>query len=425
MIHTLQEGKSRARAKFTFFLRRRRLHLPRPDADVLIVSPGSIIAPLQNGGVGQGWTVETMDGATESLYAALVAAAPASPITHTLLWRDVLRGLDLGQPVYWLCRRDGRLRAALPAFVRRSPSGAVLNSLPLVQSVGGVITAPDATADERAAAVGELLGAMLAWSAANDVRVACVVGGPYRALADLPAFPRLPDFQLVRSTNALDLTRPFTPRPSITWTIAKADRQHPTHHVAQTPAQARAVHDLYAASMQRLGVAPQPWELFDLLPRVRAGEAGRGPLLPRVRAGEAGRGRPLTSDPPSPHARFVWAEVAGEMVSSLILLVHNEVLEYHSVGNSEAGRRLQTNTWLCARELEWARAQGIRWWHWGVSPSPAVHDFKKRWGGQDLPFPVWGWLTGPVDHWRALTPRELAASFPSYFVLPYDQLRAP
>jgi hypothetical protein len=379
------------------------------------VSPGSIIAPLLNGGVEEGWSVETMDRAGEPAYAALVAGAPASPITHSLLWRDVLGGLGLGEPIYWLARRQGQVRAALPAFVRRSPGGAVLNSLPLVQSVGGVITAAGAGAEERAGAVGALLAAMLEWSAARDVRVACVVGGPYRGEADVPAFPRRPDFRMLRSTNALDLTRPLEPRASITWTVRKAEGFSPVHRVARTAAEARAVYDLHAASMSRLGLRPQPWELFSA-------------LLPG-QAGEDRSGRPSQEDPPPAsapaQARFVWAEVAGEMVSALILLVHGEVVEYHSVGNSDAGRRLQTNTWLCHRELEWARAQGLRWWHWGVSPSPAVHDFKKRWGGQDLPFPIWGWYTGDVAAWRALTAPELAATFPSYFVLPYDQLRAP
>jgi Acetyltransferase (GNAT) domain len=370
-----------------------RLNLRHPDADVLIVSPGSIIAPLQNGGVAEGWSVETMDGTTEPAYAALVAAAPASPITHTLLWRDLLAGLGLGEPIYWLARRNGQVRAALPAFVRRASGGAVLNSLPLVQSVGGVITPGDAGPPERAGAVQALLAAMLGWSAAQDVRVACVVGGPYRGEADAPAFPLPPDFRLVRSTNVLDLGRPLQPRASITWTVRKAEGFSPVHHLARTPAEARAVYDLHAASMQRLGVSPQPWAFFERLV--------------------------------GPGARFVWAEVGGEMVSALILLVHGEVIEYHSVGNSETGRRLQTNTWLCHRELEWARAQGLRWWHWGVSPSPAVHDFKKRWGGQDRPYPVWGWCTGDVAAWRSLTPPQLAAIFPSYFVLPYDQLRAP
>jgi len=356
------------------------------------VSRRSIISPLQNGGIAGDWSVVTMSGATEAAYAALVAGAPASPITHSLLWRDLLVGLGLGQPVYWLALRDGQVRAALPAFVQGSPQGAVLNSLPLVQSIGGVITAGDAAPDERAHAVRLLTGTMLAEAPARDVRVACLVGGPYRGEGDVASFARPPDFQLIRSTNVLDLSRPLEPRPSITWTVRKAERLAPTHHLARTPAEARAVHDLYAASMQRIGVTPQPWALFERL---------------------------------LPSARFVGAHVAGELVSALILLVHGEVVEYHSVGNSEAGRRLQTNTWLCHRELEWARAAGLRWWHWGVSPSPAVHDFKKRWGGADLPYPVWGWQLGPVDHWRALTPPALAATFPGYFVLPYDQLRAP
>jgi hypothetical protein len=351
-----------------------------------------MIQPLLNEGVAGAWSVVGMDGATEPAYAALVGAAPASPITHSLAWRDLLVGLGMGQPRYWLALRDGQVRGALPAFVQRSPAGAVLNSLPLVQSIGGVITPRDADPAERAHVVGLLTGAMLAEAQAQDVRVACLAGGPYRGQDDAAAFARPPDFQMIRSTNVLDLAQPLEPRPSITWTIRKADRLGPTHHLARTAAEARAVYDLYAASMRRLEVTPQPWELYERL---------------------------------LPHARFVSAQVKGEMVSALILLVHGEVVEYHSVGNSETGRRLQTNTWLCHRELEWARAQGLRWWHWGVSPSPAVHDFKKRWGGRDLPYPIWGWRLGPVDHWRALTPRELAATFPGYFVLPYDQLRAP
>jgi hypothetical protein len=174
--------------------------------------------------------------------------------------------------------------------------------------------------------------------------------------------------------------------------VRKADRLQPQHRVAATAAEARAAYDVYAANMARLGVAPHPWALFEAL---------------------------------LAQGRFVWAEVAGEVVSVLLLLVHGQVLEYHSVGNTEVGRRLQTNTWLCWREIEWARAQGLRWWNWGASPTAAVHDFKKRWGGRDLSFPIWGFVLGDTAPWRRLTPRELAAAFPSYFVLPYDQLRSP
>jgi hypothetical protein len=357
---------------------------PGPDAPRAC----GIIGGLPNSA--EGWSIVPLDASREPAYADLVARAPASPITHTLAWRDLLVSLGLGRPRYLLALRDGQLRAALPAFVQGSAAGAVLNSLPLVQSTGGVITPADCGPDERAQVVRLLVGAMLQQAAAEDVRVACLIGSPHRSLEDAAALPRPPDYTMVRTTNVLDLRAPLALRPSIVGSIRKAERAAPVHRVATTPTEARAVHDLYAASMQRLGASPHPWRLFE-------------PLLP--------------------HARFVWAEVDGAMVSGLILLVHREVLEYHSVGNSEAGRQLQTNSWLCLRELEWAARQpGLRWWNWGASPNAAVHDFKRRWGGADRPYSIWGFVLGDVAPWRRLNPQQLAAEFPSYFVLPYDQL---
>jgi hypothetical protein len=83
---------------------------------------------------------------------------------------------------------------------------------------------------------------------------------------------------------------------------------------------------------------------------------------------------------------------------------------------------LQTASWLCQREIEAARARGQRWWNWGVSPSPAVHDFKKRWGGEDRPYAISVFCPGDVSAWQRATPAALAAEFPAYFVLPYDRL---
>jgi hypothetical protein len=345
------------------------------------------------------WQVVPLDAAREPEYEALVSAAPASPLTHTLLWRDALLALGLGQPLYFLALRDGRLRAALPAFVHRSGMGAVLNSLPFVQSTGGVITAAEASPSERTECMVLLLEAMRGHCRSAGIDVACVVGSPYRGPGDSADadLARPPDFQMVRKTRVLDLQAPFQPRPSIVWTVRKADRLGPRHRVAETAAEARAVYDLYAASMQRLGVAAHPWLLFESL-FVRSGPA-RG-------------------------VRFVWAEVDGAPVSGLILLVHNQVVDYYCVGNDQVGRRLQMSSWLCQREMERAREGGVRWWNWGVSPSPAVHDFKKRWGGADASYAISGFCLGDVSPWKGLTPSQLMAEFPSYFVIPYDWLTA-
>jgi hypothetical protein len=325
------------------------------------------------------WDVGRLEPGDEPGYQALAAAGP---LFHSLRFRDALVAHGVGEAVYWVARRGGRVAAALPAFVRRADLGAVLNSLPFVQSPGGVI------GDRQAAPL--LVAAMLDHCARAAIDVACIVGNPYRHAADDESeFPRPPDFKLVRTTHVLDLQAPFEPRPSTQWTVRKVERLGPRHRVAASEDEARLCWQLYADSMERLGVRPHPFSLL----------AAAG-------------------------ARFVWAELEGRPVSSLILLEQGQICDYYCVGNSEEGRRLQVGSWLCQRELERARSAGVRHWNWGVSPSPAVHDFKKRWGGQDRPYAIWGFCLRDVSAWERLTPAELAAAFPSYFVLPYDRLRA-
>src|SRR5688572_4262898 len=85
----------------------------------------------------------------EPEYAALVERASASPFSHTLAYRDVLQACGLGEAAYLLVRDGQSLHAAMPAFVQRSALGGVLNSLPLVQSAGGVVFSPNLTGRQR------------------------------------------------------------------------------------------------------------------------------------------------------------------------------------------------------------------------------------------------------------------------------------
>src|SRR4051812_48487843 len=75
---------------------RSRLHLPGPDADVRIVSCAAMIPDLSNRAGEGSWSVAPMSPGDEAAYARLVATAPASPITHTLAYRDALLALGLG-----------------------------------------------------------------------------------------------------------------------------------------------------------------------------------------------------------------------------------------------------------------------------------------------------------------------------------------
>ena len=326
-------------------------------------------------------------------YGALIDQVSGSPLTHMWAYRTALAAGDWGTPRYFGWYEAGRLRAVLPAFVRRSAAGAVLNSLPLVQSAGDVVVDPALDADDQAALRTAFTAHILQLAAADDIRVCVFIAPPCGATP--PALPAA-DFAIHRATHVLDLHQPLVLHHAAREALRRSLKVQPTLHVAHTEAEAQGVWQLYADSMAQLNVHARPWPFYARLWHAAPGDV-----------------------------RFVWSEVAGEATSGLLLLTHNDVVDYHFVGNTAAGRQHQTNTWLCVQELERAQQRGARWWNWGASPTPAVADFKKRFGGSDIPYTLRGYCTGDVAHWRTLTPAALAAQFPDYFVLPYAWLAEP
>jgi len=337
-----------------------------------------------------------LDETLERDYRALVESAPDSPLSHTLAWRDLLRERGMGTPVYWLAYRDGALRGALPAFVFHGERGAVLNSLPFIQSTGGIVTPAGCSDEERHSLVAALAGAMLRWCKDHDLLAASLVGSPFGGQADEQAFPVAPDFQFRRTVRALDLSRPLAFRQSVRQAIQSAEKLNPVLHEAGSLEEARLVHDIYAGNMRHIGVTPLDWDFYQRLYTLAA--------KPRW-------------------ARFVWAEGDGEPVSALVMLWHGGIIDYYSVGSTERGRQAQINSWICARQIDAARQAGMRWWNWMVSPSPQVYDFKKRWGGEDRQYSIWTWKFRGCSSLLEMSPAELSQVFPGYYVVPYAWLK--
>lgn len=335
-----------------------------------------------------------LTAADEADYAELVAQAAASPLSHSLAYRDVLAGAGLGEPLYWLCRQGQKLLAAVPGFVKRSALGGVYNSLPLVQSPGGFVYASDLSPDARQEVASLMFTALWKRVHAAGCQVCVFIGTPFEGVPALPTPAHAERFALERTTHVLDLDAPPALDHAAREALRKALAAHPTHHRAASLPEARLVWRLYAENMERVGVRPRPWAIYeDLFMRA-----------------------------PS-HTRFVWAELEGKPVCSLISFVHGHVVDYHAAGNTELGRRAQVSTWLCVQELEAAATAGARFWNWGVSPTPAVAAFKGHFGGYDRTYPIVGFFGEAARDWLRLPPTELAAAFPDHFVLPYALLQ--
>lgn len=341
--------------------------------------------------------VRLLEPADEADYTALVAHAPGSPLTHSWSYRNALAASGYGQPVYFGAYAVGQLRAVLPAFVCRSPLGGVLNSLPLVQSAGDVVVNASLSREDQNALAAQLIEAVLQYATSAAINVCVFIAPPFAAAADNDCKVARPaDFSAVRPTQVLDLAQPLRLHHAAREAVRKAQKANPSAHVAQTHSEAHAVWQLYAHSMAQLNIKPRPWGLYER----------------------------LFAESPS-QVRFVWSEINGEPTSGLLLLNHSDVVDYHFVGNTPLGRACQTNSWLCLHELQLAQTRGARWWHWGSSPTPAVADFKRRFGGSETTYSLRGYCTGSVSAWRKLSPAALAAHFPDYYVLPYSWLAEP
>lgn len=332
-----------------------------------------------------------MTSSDEAAYSALVGQSAFSPFTHTLAYRNVLLESGLGDACYFVARHRGRLRAALPMFIKRTSVGAVMNSLPLVQSAGGIIVADDSSEDERKGLSQVLVQCALNHASQNEVRVCVFIGTPASTMAD--AGNQNSGFSIDRTTSVLELTRPLALHHAAREGVRKASLVAPTRHIAQTEEEARLVWQLYDQSMQRMKVRSRSWSFYERL---------------RRHGGES--------------VRFVWSAVNGEATTGFVLLCNNDVVDYHSVGNTPLGRKHQTNSWLCLQELQWARSSGFKRWNWGASPTMEVAAFKQRFGGAEQTFPLRGYCTHDTTSLQQLSAAQLAEFFPEYFVLPYSWL---
>ena len=342
-----------------------------------------------------GWRVVPLDETGEGAYERLATDARAAT-SQTLVWREVLRDIGAGEPVYWIAYSGGDAWAALPAFVRRSKTGGVLNSLPFYQSKGGVIAHRDLPPDAAADVTSALVGTVLEWCRSSRVDVASVVVSPFASC--LEGYYPEPDFAIRRAVQALDLTEAIAFRHSVWEMIRKAERHALELHEATSVVEARLVYDLYADNMLRMGVTPSPWSFHEALYR-------RG----------AGMGI----------ASYAWAALQGEPLAALVLTRHGGIVDYFAVGSTERGRQLQANSWLCYHQILAARERGDRWWNWMPSPTQQVHDFKKRWGGREMQQAVIGWRMREAQALRESTRDVLADEFPGYFVMPYEHLIGP
>jgi hypothetical protein len=309
-----------------------------------------------------------------------------------------------GDVINFVARCGDSPAACLTAFSAHVPGhGRVINSLPWYGSHGGCFGPALTTATREA-----LLGAYREYSAAPDVLTATLIATPAES-AYSDAYRRLlapgAEDSRIGQITALPCPSPTVDRDleqvlrqKTRNLVRKACRQEFVEDVRDDTDAWRAVHDLHAENMDRMGGRAKPWDHFEYLRR----------------------------HIPEDRRRLSLAVLDGQPVAGLLLLMHARTVEYFVPVIRHAYRSLQPLSFLIWHAMRWAIAAGYTQWNWGGTwgAQDSLHHFKAGWGADDRVYRYFVCARpDAIVHLRAHR-AEIAAALPYYYLYPYAALAA-
>jgi hypothetical protein len=114
----------------------------------------------------------------------------------------------------------------------------------------------------------------------------------------------------------------------------------------------------------------------------------------------------------------------GEVAAALLVFHFNGVTEYFTPAVREKDRASQALSLVIFEAMRESAQRGMRWWNWGGTwrSQQSVYRFKSRWGTIDMPYRYCTVVRNRAL--LSLSPAELLAAYPSFYVLPFEALGA-
>ena len=295
---------------------------------------------------------------TATAWDDVVASVPGSTFCHLAGWREIMTDVLGHDTVFAVARdREGECQGVLPLVrVRSSLLGDYLVSMPFLNA-GGPIGSQAAVAAlaEHAAALARQLGVDLL-ELRTRVLVASSLRVTHRKITVL--------LQLPPSAEELWASFPSKLRSQIRRPMKEG------LDVRFGLDQLGAFYEVLARNMRDLGTPVLPRALFERIAAV---------FPQRVVFGAVYRG----AQPLAAAGGFAWRD-GFEMTWASAL---------------RDGRRLAVNMLLYWSFMERMIARGVRVFDFGrCTPGAGTHQFKRQWGGADVPLP-----------WLQWSPRQLTA----------------
>jgi len=354
-------------------------------------------------------TLEMLKEDQADEYEQLLRSVDTSLLYASFKYRSFLQRVLLNsEPLYLVAREGGHLVGALPGFIRYNATyGNILNSLPFYGSNGGVILSSSAKAGQIVKDV--LLQAFHELANQKKAVVSTLITSPLEEKVDsyethfnpvlrderigqFTPLPRNWDGEEDLGEKLMNLFHQKTRN-----SIRKAQKSHLVISHSNSLVALQKLADLHRQNIEAMGGLSKPWPVFEAIRNSFAYDLDY---------------------------RVYLAEKEGEMIAALLVFFYNRSAEYFTPAVHEEHRILQPMSLLVFEAMQEAARRGCFFWNWGGTwlTQDGVYRFKSRWGTENRRYFYYIREYVKPCPLRALSPQEILAQYPYFYVLPFKVL---
>ena len=295
---------------------------------------------------------------------------------------------------YLLALENNRIISALPLFIKQSPLGNCINSLPFFGSNGGIIEYNNDLHVKKA-----LIKELHKVAMENKCVSATIITSPFENNYALYKNVLEFDREVIRVGQITTLHEPNTLLDSFHYktrnSIKKALKSNLKVEVDNSQEAFDFLISEHIVGMQKIEANAKNAIFFmNVINLCKAGL----------------------------DYNIYVASQDNNKISALLLFYFNKTVEYFTPVTKEEFRTLQPMSLLICKAMNDAFCNGYKYWNWGGTQTwqTGVYNFKKRWGTKNYNY---HYLTKIYDvKIKKYSRNEIAENYPYFFLLPFDSL---
>ena len=346
--------------------------------------------------------VQRLDSKSENEYESFVSNVSKPLIYYSLKFRQLLRRFLDAEDIYFLARdAAGEIVGVLPAFLKKTKHGNVLNALPFYGSHGGVLTS-----DKSGVVHFTLLEAFNNLAESNNCLTSTVITTPFDI--SLEFYEKYSKY-----THRDSRIGQLTPLPE------SDDHDVPNLVMGMIHPKPRNM----IRKAQKAGISVVREEDLSILSFIATThrehiESLRGIAKPLKFFNDLSKTLRYGDD-----YDIYSAHYEGKLIGGLLLLRFGRTIEYFCPVTVADFRSIQPLSLIIFKAMCDAVKEGYHWWNWGGTwhTQNGVYNFKKRWGTEDYPY---YYFTRLLDSKvTSMTSSEVLEVFSHFYVIPFTALQ--